>query len=102
MSVQTEGNVSIPSREFGSSGNNIVQDHLQRIVGFNPFQGIWEFRQQQERIQYPGVWRISIPSREFESSGKKTLDLIRKKIVVSIPSREFGSSGADDSSPGFS
>ena len=36
--------VSIPSREFGSSGTPVHTDKIKTVWGFNPFQGIWEFR----------------------------------------------------------
>ncbi len=39
-----QNSVSIPSREFGSSGIDIENTKRARAVGFNPFQGIWEFR----------------------------------------------------------
>ena len=60
--------VSIPSREFGSSGPNYLS------------------------VTIPGM-DVSIPSREFGSSGYWPLLIPRLTECVSIPSREFGSSG---------
>ena len=43
--INTDGyQVSIPSREFGSSGDFLTSLCFAVITRFNPFQGIWEFR----------------------------------------------------------
>ncbi len=87
--------VSIPSREFGSSG--LMQTRAWTELNFscfNPFQGIWEFRPGlSDALPLPDQ-RVSIPSREFGSSGEACSYLsIYSLFLVSIPSREFGSSG---------
>ena len=79
------GNLGVPAnrcifRRIGGDGFNPFQGiwefrHLiadlecRGVAGFNPFQGIWEFRPTNPSVVAEQLLAVSIPSREFGSSG---------------------------------
>ncbi len=76
-----EWGVSIPSREFGSSGSGYGVCQKSGRQCFNPFQGIWEFRRDC-RAGCVTVCQVSIPSREFGSSGLPMFQLHVQPLLL--------------------